>query len=450
MMYRFIFILIIILFGTIECIKNDHLFIRKTDPSVYNRWLPPDNYPITVNISVILFGVAQIYELNNEFHLDLLLRTSWMDNRIGISNSTETFTTDSNNQTIIIQGGVWHLNRIWLPPIYIVNTKQPNIFNDPNEHPVLVQIRQTNGLILLSKRLTIYGHHQLDFRLYPFDIQQIRFEIETNELNIHDLQLQWSSSIYFNENFDWNGFELIRYRLIETNTTYIHTGTYSRLIAIFYIRRKFTQSLLDVFIPIALFVIVSWGSFWIEITAAPARITLGVTIMLTMVTMARSAREKLPEISYIHSLDIWILSCIIFVFASIVEYVSVNYIYHMKKRFLAKKRKHFTNLNDNDNGSDDNTYDDHKSSTTLSSANVSIVNFKHHKANNNNNNNNNIKNTLKKRKIWRRISIDNGEEYAYEIDRRSRKLFPICFIIFNLIYWITLYTLSKFEQISID
>lgn len=65
MMYRFIFILIIILFGTIECIKNDHLFIRKTDPSVYNRWLPPDNYPITVNISVILFGVAQIYELNN-------------------------------------------------------------------------------------------------------------------------------------------------------------------------------------------------------------------------------------------------------------------------------------------------------------------------------------------------------------------------------------------------
>jgi hypothetical protein len=31
--------------------------------------------------------------------------------------------------------------------------------------------------------------------------------------------------------------------------------------------------------------------------------------MLTLVTSAKSAREKLPRVSYIHALDIWIVAC---------------------------------------------------------------------------------------------------------------------------------------------
>ncbi|XP_046920573.2 glycine receptor subunit alpha-2 isoform X1 [Dermatophagoides farinae] len=443
-LFNFIFIMAID--NTNSNNDDDHLFIWKTDPSIYNRWLPPDNInnqPINVNISIFLFGVANIYESNNEFHLDLLLRTSWLDKRINMLNQSISQRQQNHTTTTksVIQGGVWHLNRIWLPPIFIVNAKQPNVFNNRDEHPVLVRISQTNGLILLSKRMSLCGLNQLNFHLYPFDLQRIHFEIETNELNLNDLRLRWStidnySSIYFAPDFHWNGFELIDYQLIETNITYTHTGTYSRLTAIFFIRRKFMQSLLDVYIPIALFVIVSWGSFWIEITAAPARITLGVTVMLTMVTMARSAREKLPTISYIHSLDLWILSCIIFVFASIVEYVAVNYIYHRKKRFWAKKRKHFDIINHMMNNNDKNP------ELSLSKTD-SIINFNHY--------NDCVKRkTTDYKKQLKQIRIDNGEEFAYEIDRRSRILFPICFAIFNLIYWITLYAASMIEQIAIE
>ena len=47
----------------------------------------------------------------------------------------------------------------------------------------------------------------------------------------------------------------------------------------------------------------------IEIPAAPARVTLAMTTLLTLVTSAKNSREKIPKMSYITALDIWILSC---------------------------------------------------------------------------------------------------------------------------------------------
>ena len=145
---------------------------------------------------------------------------------------------------------------------------------------------------------------------------------------------------------------------------YSHTGTFSKLIASFTLKREFGHFIIDVYIPSILFVISSWTSFWVEIPAAPARVTLGITTMLTLVTSARTAREKLPRVSYIHALDIWIIMCtcnhlfnpfyqlvivvifinyiLVFIFASLVEYATVNFIYNKDKRSKKKKRNSAT------------------------------------------------------------------------------------------------------------
>uniref|UniRef100_A0A0M3I2E2 Neur_chan_memb domain-containing protein n=1 Tax=Ascaris lumbricoides TaxID=6252 RepID=A0A0M3I2E2_ASCLU len=53
-------------------------------------------------------------------------------------------------------------------------------------------------------------------------------------------------------------------------------------------------------------VIVSWVSFWLDRTAVPARITLGVTTLLTMTTQASGINAKLPPVSYTKAIDVWI------------------------------------------------------------------------------------------------------------------------------------------------
>ncbi len=57
----------------------------------------------------------------------------------------------------------------------------------------------------------------------------------------------------------------------------------------------------------------------------------GMTTMLTLVTTSIASREKLPKVSYVHALDIWIASCVCFVFASLIEFAIVSFIYRRER-----------------------------------------------------------------------------------------------------------------------
>ncbi|MFH4980550.1 hypothetical protein AB6A40_007259 [Gnathostoma spinigerum] len=90
-------------------------------------------------------------------------------------------------------------------------------------------------------------------------------------------------------------------------------------------------------------VVVSWVSFWLDKDAVPARVSLGVTTLLTMTTQASGINAKLPPVSYIKAVDIWIGVCLAFIFGALLEYALVNY--HGRQEFL-KKEKTKKNIND--------------------------------------------------------------------------------------------------------
>ena len=72
-------------------------------------------------------------------------------------------------------------------------------------------------------------------------------------------------------------------------------------------------------------VIVSWVSFWLDQSAVPARVTLGVTTLLTMATQTSGINQKLPPVSYTKALDVWTGVCLTFVFGALLEFALVNY-----------------------------------------------------------------------------------------------------------------------------
>jgi hypothetical protein len=45
-------------------------------------------------------------------------------------------------------------------------------------------------------------------------------------------------------------------------------------------------------------VVVSWVSFWLDAQSVPARVSLGVTTLLTMSTQTSSINQSLPPVSY--------------------------------------------------------------------------------------------------------------------------------------------------------
>lgn len=63
---------------------------------------------------------------------------------------------------------------------------------------------------------------------------------------------------------------------------------------------------------------------------------LGVTTVLTMTTLMSSTNSQLPKISYIKSIDVFLGTCFVMVFASLLEYAAVGY---LGKRIAMRKTR---------------------------------------------------------------------------------------------------------------
>ena len=61
-------------------------------------------------------------------------------------------------------------------------------------------------------------------------------------------------------------------------------GEYSCLKVELIFKREFSYYLITIYVPCCMLVIVSWVSFWLDQNAIPARVSLGVTTLLTMST----------------------------------------------------------------------------------------------------------------------------------------------------------------------
>ena len=70
-------------------------------------------------------------------------------------------------------------------------------------------------------------------------------------------------------------------------------------------KREFSYYLLTIYVPCCMLVIVSWVSFWLDPNAVPARVSLGVTTLLTMSTQTASINNSLPPVAYTKAIDVW-------------------------------------------------------------------------------------------------------------------------------------------------
>lgn len=122
------------------------------------------------------------------------------------------------------------------------------------------------------------------------------------------------------------------------------TGNFTCLAVVFNLRRRLGYHLFHTYIPSALIVVMSWISFFIKPEAIPARVTLGVTSLLTLgkniqikiteflsylqshrkATQNTQSQKSLPPVSYVKAVDIWMSSCSVFVFLSLMEFAVVN------------------------------------------------------------------------------------------------------------------------------
>ena len=75
-----------------------------------------------------------------------------------------------------------------------------------------------------------------------------------------------------------------------------------------------------------LFIFGSYSEYFlVDRESTPARVSLGVTTVLTMTTLMSSTNAQLPKVSYAKGIDVYLGTCFVMVFASLLEYAAVGY-----------------------------------------------------------------------------------------------------------------------------
>ncbi|KAF8770710.1 gamma-aminobutyric acid receptor subunit beta-like [Argiope bruennichi] len=299
-------------------------------PPDYNKQASPNipGKPVSLFIDLSVMDIDRIDESSMEFSIQTYMREIWNDRRLNLS----CFKTVDALAQIGIPDSV--VRELWTPDIIFDNVRSGVLFSLSVRNQFISVLR--NGDLYRATRYNFIVGCYMNFIYYPIDIQECYLKISLLSNPDRKVLLQWAREDehyknYFKGVSFTNEIQSLKYELRPPKTyktIAVSAGeNFTYLYANFTFVRKISGSILNVYIPSTLVVCLSWTSFWIDVGVVPARITLGVTSFLTLVTQMVQARNSLPAISYMTAMDLWLFVCLVKVFCSILVYAFTYRLY---------------------------------------------------------------------------------------------------------------------------
>lgn len=272
--------------------------------------------PLVVLTNVLIRSMGPVSEEDMMFSMDCYFRQNWRDARLS-------FVPEGNITEL--RPSIRMLDEIWKPDTFFLNGQESYLHTIT--HPNKLFRINTDGEILYSQRLTVKSTCPMNLKKYPLDRQTCPLMIGSYGYSGEDVVYNWAAQedpVKKYKDITMSQFTLTGIETGRRSTGSNH-GLRKILFVRFQLKREIGYYLLQIYLPCYLIVIISWVSFWINREAAPARVTLGITTLLTTSTIGLTGRAGIPKVSYSTALDIFLLMCFSFVFAALVEYAGVNY-----------------------------------------------------------------------------------------------------------------------------
>ncbi|XP_045110005.1 glutamate-gated chloride channel-like isoform X2 [Portunus trituberculatus] len=293
-----------------ELFKKSH-YDKRIRPSGVNGTA---NNPTIVRINMMFRSIQTIDDVKMEYSVQLTFREEWNDDRLKFDD---------------LEGRIKYLtltepSKVWMPDLFFKNEKLGH-FHDIILPNVYLRIFP-NGGVLYSIRISLTLSCPMNLQLYPLDTQTCELLLASYGWTTEDLVFLWREGdpVQITQNLHLPRFTLEKFMTEYCNSN-TNTGAYSCLKVDLLFKREFSYYLLTIYIPCCMLVIVSWVSFWLDQNAVPARVSLGVTTLLTMATQTSGINQSLPPVSYTKAIDVWTGVCLTFVFGALLEFALVNY-----------------------------------------------------------------------------------------------------------------------------
>ncbi|XP_052848832.1 glutamate-gated chloride channel isoform X15 [Drosophila gunungcola] len=279
------------------------------------RLLPPVNGTLTVNVNVLLLSLASPDESSLKYEVEFLLNQQWNDPRLQYGNKSH---YDFLN-------ALHHHDSIWTPDTYFI---MHGDFKDPII-PMHFALRiYRNGTITYAMRRHLILSCQGSLHIFPFDDPKCSFSMESISYEEAQIKYVWKNDEDTLRKSP--SLTTLNAYLIKNQTTACDQnswrGNYSCLRVDLIFTRDRAFYFTTVFIPGIILVTSSFITFWLEWNAVPARSMIGVTTMLNFFTTSNGFRSTLPVVSNLTAMNVWDGVCMCFIYASLLEFVCVNYV----------------------------------------------------------------------------------------------------------------------------
>ncbi|XP_026474769.1 glutamate-gated chloride channel [Ctenocephalides felis] len=271
---------------------------------------------LTVNVSVLLLSLASPDESSLKYEVEFLLQQQWFDPRLRYSNQSQ----------YEYLNAIHHHEDIWLPDTYFI---MHGDFKDPII-PMHFALRiYRNGTINYLMRRHLILSCQGRLNIFPFDDPLCSFALESISYEQSAITYVWKNdedTLRKSPSLTTLNAYLITNATITCPIKASWRGNYSCLKVDLRFTRDRSFYFTTVFIPGIILVTSSFITFWLEWNAVPARVMIGVTTMLNFFTTSNGFRSTLPVVSNLTAMNVWDGVCMCFIYASLLEFVCVNYV----------------------------------------------------------------------------------------------------------------------------
>ncbi|XP_038215699.1 gamma-aminobutyric acid receptor subunit delta-like isoform X2 [Zerene cesonia] len=276
-------------------------------PTNYSRNIPPGKNT-TVYIGINVNRVSGVDENKEEITLDVFLQVSWEEMRLNVPPGMAFIDLP------------WEFRQlIWTPDLYIWQLQTMRILSVLQE---MASLRlYANRTVSVSIGATITIKCEMDFVLYPLDVQNCAIDFSSYKYTTEDVRFEWREVAPW---FGLGGEQRHEFRLPKYVVTFVtDKSEHSAARLQIKLSRELRGYLLESYLPSSLFVIISWGSFCVIPEIVPGRMVLLVTTLLSLVTMFDTVSTNSPDALELKCIEVWLISCTIFVFLALLEYFVV-------------------------------------------------------------------------------------------------------------------------------